>query len=87
MSQDFQQSIFEHLKKKADISPNEVLNVAKSMQNANFSDERTVRKLVKQLAAMANKPLSQQKEDRIVKMITEKGHQIDQQTLQQIFKK
>ncbi|MFD2640339.1 stage VI sporulation protein F [Piscibacillus salipiscarius] len=87
MSQDFQQNIFEHLKKKANINPNEVMNVAKSVQNANFKDERTVRNLVRQLAMMANKPLSQQKEDRIVKMITEKGHQLDHQTLQQLFKK
>ncbi|WP_369404881.1 stage VI sporulation protein F [Piscibacillus salipiscarius] len=61
MSQDFQQNIFEHLKKKANINPNEVMNVAKSVQNANFKDERTVRNLVRQLAMMANKPLSQQK--------------------------
>ncbi|SEP68465.1 stage VI sporulation protein F [Piscibacillus halophilus] len=86
MSQDFQQNIFNHLKKKANINPNEVMNVAKAMQNANFSDEKTVRDLVRHLAAMANKPLSQQKEDRIVKMITEKGDQLDQQTLQQFFK-
>ncbi|TFB23958.1 stage VI sporulation protein F [Filobacillus milosensis] len=87
MSQDFQQSAFDHLKKKANISPQEIMQVAQSMQHANFSDEKTVRNLVRQLARMANKPLSQQKEDRIVEMITKKGHQLDYNALQQLFKK
>lgn len=87
MSQDFQQSIFSHLKKKANISPEEIINVAQSVQNANFSDETTVRNLVQQLANMADKPLSKQKEDRIVELITKKNHQIDSNMLKQMFKK
>ncbi|GEN45165.1 hypothetical protein J2R98_000670 [Alkalibacillus filiformis] len=87
MSQDFQQSIFEHLNKKANISPEEIVQVAQSVQNADFSDERTVRRLVKQLARMANKPMSQQKEDQLVEMIVKKSDSIDYSTLQQIFKK
>ncbi|GEL76147.1 stage VI sporulation protein F [Tenuibacillus multivorans] len=87
MSQDFQQSIFEHLKKTANISPDEVMGVAQSVQNANFSDEKTVRQLVQQLANMADRPLGKQKEDRIVELITKKGDQLDYSALQQIFKK
>ncbi|WP_017186922.1 stage VI sporulation protein F [Alkalibacillus haloalkaliphilus] len=87
MSQDFQQSIFEHLNKKANISPEEIVQVAQSVQNADFSDERTVRRLVKQLARVANKPMSQQKEDQLVEMIVKKSDSIDYSTLQQIFKK
>ncbi|PKR78858.1 stage VI sporulation protein F [Halalkalibacillus sediminis] len=87
MNQEFQQSIFKHLNKKANISPHEIIQVAQSVQNADFSDERTVRKLVRQLAQMANKPMDQSKEDRIVEMITKNNKSIDQNTLQQIFKK
>ncbi|MGM8213982.1 stage VI sporulation protein F [Bacillaceae bacterium W0354] len=87
MSQDFQQTIFNHLKKSANISPEEIVRVAQSLQNANFSDEKTVRNLVKQLANMADRPLSKQKEDRIVELITKKNHQLDYNMLQQIFKK
>ncbi|WP_188206027.1 stage VI sporulation protein F [Alkalibacillus aidingensis] len=87
MNQDFQQSIFEHLNKKANISPEEIMQVAQSMQNADFSDEQTVRGLVRRLAKMANRPMSQQKEDHLVDLIVKKNHSIDYSTLQQIFKK
>ncbi|GAA0458864.1 stage VI sporulation protein F [Alkalibacillus silvisoli] len=87
MSQDFQQSIFEHLNKNANISPDEIIQVAQSVQNADFQDQRTVRRLVKQLARMANKPMSQQKEDQLVDLIISKSDSIDYSTLQQIFKK
>lgn len=87
MSQDFHQSIFNHLKKNANISPDEIMGVAQSVQNANFSDEATVRNLVKQLSSMANRPLSKERENQIVELITKKNNQIDSNMLQQIFKK
>ncbi|MBM7569818.1 stage VI sporulation protein F [Aquibacillus albus] len=84
---DFQKNLFEQIQKKSDIKPDEILNVANSVQNADFSDEETVRSLVKQLAAMAGKPISKEKEDKIVESITNKNIPSDMNTLSQLFKK
>lgn len=49
MKDDVTNSIMDHLSKKADISPQEIMQVANAMQQANFSDENTVRNLVRKL--------------------------------------
>ncbi|NIK12313.1 stage VI sporulation protein F [Alkalibacillus sp. S2W] len=87
MNREFQQSIFDHLKESANISSDDIMQVAQSVQNADFSDERTVRQLVRHLARMARKPLSQEREDKIVKTIVHQNGSLDASTLQQIFKK
>ncbi len=86
MGDDIQKKIMNHLNKKAQISPQEIMQVANAMQSANFSDEKTVRKLVRQLGQMANKPVSKDKEDRIVELVTKKNKSMDANMLQQIFK-
>ncbi len=57
----FQKNIFDHLQNKANINPDDVYKVADSVKNADFSDEKVVRRLVRQLARVANKPVSKQK--------------------------
>jgi hypothetical protein len=83
---DFQKNIFDHLKKKANIDPEDVFKVANSVQNADFSDEKTVRKLVQQLAKVANKPVSKKKEDKIVEAITKQNMPLDMNTLGKFLK-
>jgi hypothetical protein len=83
---DFQKNIFDHLKKKANIDPDDVFKVANSVQNADFSDEKTVRRLVRQLAKVANKNVSKQKEDKIVEAITKQNMPLDMNTLGKFLK-
>ncbi|MFC3038936.1 stage VI sporulation protein F [Virgibacillus xinjiangensis] len=83
----FQKGLFDKLQQSANIDPNDVYKVADSVKHADFSDERTVRGLVRQLARMANKPLSKEKEDRIVEAITKNKMPADMNTLNQLFKK
>ncbi|GGA61237.1 stage VI sporulation protein F [Ornithinibacillus halotolerans] len=78
---------FDKIQQGAGISPGEVYKVADSVKNADFSDEKTVRKLVRQLAKMANKPLSKEKEDMLVKTITNNNMPSDLNSLSQLFKK
>ncbi|WLV23451.1 stage VI sporulation protein F [Aciduricibacillus chroicocephali] len=66
---EFQKGMFDKIQKKANIDPNEVFQVANSVKNADFSDEATVRNLVRRLATLANKPLSKEKEDQLVRTI------------------
>lgn len=82
-----QDNLFGKIQKNSSINPSEIYKVADSVKNADFSDERTVRKLIRQLARMANKPVSKEKEDKLVKTITDNNVPMDMQTLSQMFKK
>ncbi|MFC7060463.1 stage VI sporulation protein F [Halobacillus seohaensis] len=82
----FQKNIFDHLQNKANINPEEVYKVADSVKNADFTDEKVVRRLVRQLATIANKPVSKQKEDKIVEAIIKQNVPLDMNTLSKYFK-
>ncbi|KAB8138492.1 stage VI sporulation protein F [Gracilibacillus oryzae] len=84
---DFKQNMFDQIQKKSNIKSDEILKVAQSVQNADFSDEATVRKLIRQLANMAGKPVSKEKEDKIVRAITNNNMPADINTLSKLFKK
>ncbi|WP_047985317.1 stage VI sporulation protein F [Ornithinibacillus californiensis] len=78
---------FDKIQQNAGINPSDIYKVADSVKNADFSDEKTVRRLVRQLARMANKPISREKEDQIVKSITNNKVPTDFNSLSQLFKK
>ncbi|MEQ6388979.1 stage VI sporulation protein F [Bacillaceae bacterium S4-13-58] len=83
----FQKNLFEHIEKKSSIKPDEIFKVADQVKNANLQDEKTVRQLVRQLAQMANKNISKEKEDKIVNMIIQQGSSLDMNTLNKMIKK
>jgi chorismate mutase len=83
----FQKGLFDKLQENANIKPEDVYKVADSVKNADFTDEKTVRKLVRHLSKMANKPVSKEKENKIVESITKNNMPTDMQTLNQLFKK
>lgn len=64
---------FNHIEQKANITADEIYKIADSVKHANFTDERTVRHLIQQLAKMANRPISKAKEDQIVEMIVQQN--------------
>ncbi|WP_163969866.1 stage VI sporulation protein F [Oceanobacillus halotolerans] len=83
----FEKSLFDNIQQKANIDPKEVYKVADSVKNADLTDEKTVRKLVRHLAKLADKPISKEKEEQIVKSITNNNIPMDMQSLNQLFKK
>lgn len=83
----FQKGLFDKIQQNANINPQDIYKVADSVKNANFSDENTVRNLVRHLAKLANKPLSKEKEDKIVQSIVKNKIPADVQSLNQLFKK
>lgn len=85
MSQ-FQKGLFDKIQQNSNIKPDDVFKVADSVKNADFSDEKTVRRLVRQLAKMANKPISKEKEDKIVESITKNKMPADMNSLSRFFK-
>ncbi|HLR74237.1 MAG TPA: stage VI sporulation protein F [Virgibacillus sp.] len=77
---------FDKIQQGANIHPDEIYNIADSVKNADFSDERTVRQLVRHLARLANKPISKAKEDKIVRAITQNNMPMDMNSLNNLFK-
>ncbi|WP_138416942.1 stage VI sporulation protein F [Aquibacillus sediminis] len=82
-----QNNIFDQIASNSNITPEEIMKIANSVQNADFSDEKTVRKLVKQLAKMADKPISKEKEEKIVQSILNNKIPKDMNSLGNLFKK
>ncbi|HLS06626.1 MAG TPA: stage VI sporulation protein F [Bacillota bacterium] len=60
---------FDQIKQETNITPDEIYDIAESVKHANFTDERTVRQLIQQLAKIANRPISKAKEEQMVEMI------------------
>jgi len=72
---------FKNVEKKTGVNMADVFNLANSLQNANFKDERTVRNVVKQVAQIANRKIPKELEDRIVKTIINDGQKLDFNTI------
>ncbi len=69
--------LFNNIEKKTGVKMNDLMKLVNSVQNANFNDEKTVRNLIKEVSAVAKKPVSKQLEDQIVKTLMENSNSID----------
>ncbi len=63
----------------------DILDLANSLQNANFKDENTVRQVVRRVSQIANKPVSKETEDKIVQSIVKDGKQLDLNTISKMI--
>ncbi|ARI77381.1 stage VI sporulation protein F [Halobacillus mangrovi] len=80
-------NMFGNIEKKTGVKMEEVLKLAKSLRNADFQDEKTVREVIKKVGALANKPVSKQKEDMLVKTIINGKVPKDFSSLEKMLKK
>lgn len=78
-------NFFKNVEKKTGVNMKDILELANSIQNANFKDEKTVRGIIKRVSQIANKPVSQELEDRMVKSIVNDGKQIDMNTISKMI--
>lgn len=83
---ELERDMFDKIKQSTNVNPDDVYRVAESVRHADFSDERTVRNLVRHLAKLANKRISKEKEDQIVQSITKNNIPMDMQSLNRLFK-
>lgn len=81
----YQKGMFDKIQKNADINPDEIFQVADSVKHADFSDEKTVRDLIQRLSKMANKPVSKEKEDKIVEAIIKNKIPMDPKSMNNLF--
>lgn len=82
---EFQKNLFSKIQESTNVDTDEVLSIADAVQYADFSDEDTVRNLVRQLGDIANRPVSAEKEDRIVHAIVNNQNSGDFESLRRMF--
>ncbi|GAA0488056.1 hypothetical protein GCM10008986_12040 [Salinibacillus aidingensis] len=63
---------FQNVEKSTGVKQDDIMRLVKSVQSADLSNERTVRKLIHQVSKMANKPVSKKTEDQLVRSIMNK---------------
>ncbi|MEG6574763.1 stage VI sporulation protein F [Caldibacillus debilis] len=76
---------FKNIEKKTGVNMNEILQLASSLQNANFKDEKTVREVVRRVSQIANRPIKKELEDKIVKTIINDGRKLDFNTISKMM--
>lgn len=84
---DKKNSFFDNLEKKTNVKQEDIFNLANSVSGANFKDEAQVRALIKQVSALANKPVSKEKEDELVKAIVNNNIPLDLSSIAKMFGK
>ncbi|MBO0962588.1 stage VI sporulation protein F [Neobacillus sp. MM2021_6] len=78
---------FKNIEKKTGVNMKDIFDLANSLQNANFKDEKTVRNVIRRVSQIANKPVSKDMEDQIVKSIINDGKQLDFNTIANMMNK
>jgi hypothetical protein len=78
---------FKNVEKKTGVNMKDVFELANSLQSANFKDEQTVRNVIRRVSQIANKPVSRDMEEQIVKSIVNDGKQLDFNTISKMINK
>ncbi|SDC12499.1 stage VI sporulation protein F [Shouchella lonarensis] len=78
-------SFFDEVQKETKVNPQELLQLASTVSKANLKDEGTIRKLIHRVASLANKPVSREKEDKIVEAILNNDMPADLSSLGKMF--
>lgn len=78
---------FKSFENKTGVNMNDVFALANSLQGANFKDEKTVRNVIQRVSQIANKPVSKQMEDKIVKSIVNGDEKLDFSTISKMMGK
>lgn len=87
MDHTLNQNFFDNIEKKTNVKKEDIFKLANSVSNANFKDERTVRKLIADVARLANVPVSKEKEDKIVDAIVNNNMPADLSQLAKMLNK
>ncbi|MCA1031133.1 stage VI sporulation protein F [Bacillus timonensis] len=80
-------NLFKNIEKKTGVNMKDVLELANSVQNANFKDEKTVRSIIQRVSQIANKPVNKELEDKIVNSIVNGNEKLDFGTISKMINK
>jgi hypothetical protein len=76
-----------NIENKTNVKSNDLIKLANQLQGTNFSDEKTVRKIIEQVSKLANVPVSKQTEEQLVKTIINNKVPKDMSTIAKMAKK
>jgi len=62
-------NFFDRVEKKTNVKKEDILSLARSIQNKNLKDEKELRKLIKSVANLAGKDVSKEREAKIIDAI------------------
>lgn len=79
-------SFFKQVERKTGVNFEEIMALANALTYANFSDEKQVRKIVKKVSKLANKPITKELEDKIVTSILQDGKSLDFSKIEKMMK-
>ncbi|MGE7602066.1 stage VI sporulation protein F [Peribacillus sp. NPDC097675] len=80
-------NLFKNIEGKTGVNMKDVMELANSLQGANFKDEATVRNVIKRVSQIANKPVNKETEDKIVHSIVAEGNKLDFGTISNMINK
>jgi hypothetical protein len=80
-------NFFDNIEKQTKVNKEDIFKLAASVQNANLKDEKVLRQLIQQVALLAGRPVSKDKEEQIVKAIVNNNIPADLSSLSNLFKK
>jgi hypothetical protein len=78
---------FKNVEQKTGVNMKDIMDLANSLQNANFKDEKTVRHVIQRVSKIANKHVSKETENKIVQSIVQDGKQLDINTISNMLNK
>lgn len=62
-------NLFNQIERRTNVNINDIIRLSQRLNAASFKDEKTVRRVIAQVAQLANVRLSKQKEDQLVRAI------------------
>lgn len=62
-------SFFQKVEKKTKVDKNTILSLANKLQQGNMKDEKTLREVIHSLSAITGKPVTKEREDKIIQTI------------------
>ncbi|KGR73704.1 stage VI sporulation protein F [Ureibacillus sinduriensis] len=80
-----QNPFFKQIENKTGVSMEEIFALANAIQHADFTNEKQVRKIIKRVSKVANKPVTKELEDQIVKSIVQDGKSLDLGKIQKML--
>lgn len=63
------EKIFDKVEEKTNVRREDIISLAKSIQGKDMNNEKNLRKLIQDVAKLAGKPVSKEKEEKIIKAV------------------
>ncbi|TFJ94441.1 stage VI sporulation protein F [Lentibacillus salicampi] len=73
------------VERKTGVKGNDIKNLAQSLNGTDLSNEKNIRRLVKQVSTMANKKVPKSTEDMIVETLAKKKGKVDPSTISKML--